>query len=102
MAAYELVPTDEQGTIDRTTTPTVSRNSPTLYSLRKPLLFIAAFCLTAFASFKAGQWSTERQAIQLEQSATNTSTTLQDIESAKPQLSNNITEMPGNGRYSVG
>lgn len=74
--------------------------------LSKPLLVLAALCLTALVSYKAGQWSVERtRPFEGERPAVieTNSTSVQDTEEAiaRPAI-NSTTEMPGNGKYSVG
>ena len=102
MAAYEAVPTDEQppAYVDHTTsTKTACRNYT---RLRRLLIFVAAFCLTALAAFKAGQWSAKPGYIEASDSVSN-STTFEDTEPAISEpASNSTVAMPGNGKYSVG
>ncbi|EKM54475.1 glycoside hydrolase family 18 protein [Phanerochaete carnosa HHB-10118-sp] len=106
MAAYEPVPTDEQQVSpDGSPTPTKPARSR-LLKLSKPLLVLAALCLTALVSYKAGQWSVERRPpFEDERPAVAEThpTAAQDTEKAvASSIVNDTAEMPGNGKYSVG
>lgn len=104
MAAYELVPTDEHAAAapDRSPSPPHPPRRTRLAALRTPLLVLAAFCLTALVSFKAGQWSAEHRPSTEIESPTAPTAAAEKEEVALPLPTTNSTDMPGDGKYSVG
>lgn len=102
-AEYEPVPTDENSTNTRDFRPAKTRlHFP---PLAKALAISFAFCLISFISYKAGQWSVEHGTPSESITASKPINTLPegapDIE-VQPDLPSNSTQMPGNGKYSVG
>ena len=100
MTAYEPVPTaDNQTPVPHTST---SNRSSKFSTLRKALLFTSAFCFTAFAVYKAGQWSAESSSSQVSQLLGNNTSTIQESDSVDGFTNTSVVEMPGSGKYSVG
>ena len=98
-AAYELVPTDESTTTADVRPKKVRHN---YFSHFKALAILLAVCLVSLVSYKAGQWSVEhRPESPVHQPNPAPTEGDIDIEPAKPTPSGN-TNMPGNGKYSVG
>lgn len=98
MAAYERVPTDESDLVDNQ--PVSTRFN--FATFKKPLLISLAFCLAAVLSYKLGQWSVATPHPDVAHPGTNSTIghDTPDPEISKP--GKNETEMPGNGKYSVG
>lgn len=105
-AAYEPVPTDENINTRDFRPAKVRLN---LSPLHKVLAISVAFCLISFVSFKAGQWSATVErlpeslaAVQepISTPAPAEGDTKESDSVAKPPASD--TDMPGNGKYSVG
>ena len=99
-AAYEPVPTDENINTRDFRPPRVRLNSSPIY---KALAISLAFCLISFISFKAGQWSVETQSgsIVAQEPLPTPAEGDKEIDSVVKPPSND-TDMPGNGKYSVG
>lgn len=97
-AAYELVPTDENIN-SRAIRPSKARINRT--SLFKALAISVAFCLISFVSYKAGQWSVEHRPLSTQEPVTvpPEGDTELDFPAKSPSQD---TNMPGNGKYSVG
>jgi hypothetical protein len=102
MASYELIPTDDSGTVD---TPPIKTRPKPLH--RKLFLLAVAFCVVAFGFYKAGQWSVLRhQGVDSNKTPTTVHKPGQDTSTSTKgnttKVPTNNTDMPENGRYSVG
>ncbi|PSR74614.1 hypothetical protein PHLCEN_2v9680 [Hermanssonia centrifuga] len=94
---YQPVPTDLDDT-DRTQPDKTRRNIP---YFRKLVLLTLGFCLVALVSYKAGQWSAQPQFEENQTPAVPEQEQEEEI-SVSPTTPANDTDMPGNGKYSVG
>lgn len=108
-AEYQAVPTDPHEDEGRPKPKAPKSKYYTAYFL-KLVLFTGAFCLVAVFSFKAGQWSVHIPAVpQSTALVEDIQEAVQDLNdtSIAPPAALNDTEvdysnMPGNGKYSVG
>ncbi|KAH7929881.1 glycoside hydrolase family 18 protein [Leucogyrophana mollusca] len=89
-SSYQAVPSDEHN-------PNVKPVSR--FSIRKIFLLCITFCLVAFASYKAGQWSVQHPQ---SQSTPGQDPGKEHSNQAIPEVPLNNPSMPASGKYSVG
>ncbi|KAI0081240.1 glycoside hydrolase [Panus rudis PR-1116 ss-1] len=94
--SYEPVPTDLE--IDDSSTPLPKPSGPRFSSIHRLLFLSVTFCLVAFLSFKAGQWSVIHRESGIPEKAPQTSPGHDDT--TIPDITHNSTGM--SGKYSVG
>lgn len=108
-AQYQAVPTDPQEGEHRPQSQPLKARYKTAYFL-KLVVITAAFCLVATFSFKAGQWSVHLPAIpQSTAVVEDTESTVEEPNDttilSSPHVNDteiDYSDMPGNGKYSVG
>lgn len=99
---YEPVPTESTTElhIDDTHAPESSKLHPRSFSVKKLLLISTTVVLLALASYKLGQWSViHRNPTSPEIAAPEQG---KDEVALPPQTNDTTSNMPGNGKYSVG
>ena len=105
-AAYELVPSENDDNDNSRVSQSTLKNTRNPPRFRKLVLLTAAFCLVAFIAFKSGQWSVARHPLSDSLNQAEETIEEQDEVAAvdKPVVANDTdySEMPGNGKYSVG
>lgn len=102
---YEPVPTESTTDlhIDDTHVSEPSKAHPRSCSLKKLLLISVTFVVLALASYKLGQWSViPRNPISPAQETSLSPEPGKDEVALPPQTNDTTSNMPGNGKYSVG